>query len=170
MNIRMLLTAFVTTSLFSTSFAYSNDPIINVTNKILIKASFQKINVSSNVEVVLLQDAGVSSISITGNEKLVPYVNVNIGEGILSITCKKNLTNKHIKIYIPVTELKSLTLASGASASTSGLLKVDDLKVLVHDGSKVVLNVIGNFEILPADDSDLIYEKYEKSKVVYLPQ
>jgi len=43
---------------------------------------------------------------------------------------------------------------------------LDDFKVLVHEGSKVMLSILGNFEVEAADYCDVQFEKYEKTKVV----
>ena len=45
---------------------------------------------------------------------------------------------------------------------------LDDFKVLVHEGSKVMLSILGNFEIEAAEGCDVVYEKYEKAKVVFV--
>ena len=45
---------------------------------------------------------------------------------------------------------------------------LDDLKVLVHDGSKVMLRVLGNFDIEAAEGCDVVYENYEKSNVIFV--
>jgi len=116
----------------------------------------------------LVQDANRSSIVVTGDEKSVQSVNVSIDKGLLSITSKGNLKWKRIKIYVPITMLASLELDNDASVAAEGIMMLDDLKVLVHDGSKVMLRVLGNFEIEPAEGCDIEYTKYEKSKVVFV--
>ena len=115
-----------------------------------------------------MQDEERSAIRITGDENLISAVSVNVDNGLLSINSRKNLKYRNIIIYIPVTTLKSLDLASGASVLTEGTLKLDGLKVLVHDGSKVALKVIGDFQIESPDDCEFVYEKYEVSNVVFV--
>ena len=68
----------------------------------------------------------------------------------------------------PITTLTSVELDNDASVAAEGIIMLDDLKVLVHDGSKVMLHVLGNFEIEAAEGCDLEYEKYEKSNVVFV--
>jgi Putative auto-transporter adhesin, head GIN domain len=172
MKTQMLSAVFASAALLTGSFAFSNDakPITTTTREIALKSSFQKIAVGCNLQVVLVQDAIRSTVIITGDETVVPAINVSIDKSVLSITSRKNLKNKKIKIYVPVTTLTSLDLASEASVATEGVLKLDSLKVMVHEGSKVALNVIGNLQIEPADDCDLVYEKFEKTKVIYVQQ
>ena len=168
----MISAVFVSAALLSGSFAYCNDakPIIPSSKEIVITSSFQKITVCSNVQLVLFQDVNNSKISITGDQSVVPFVNVSVDRGQLSITSRKNLKNKQIKIYVPVNNLSSLDLGTFSSVSTEGVLKLDDLKVIAHDGCKLDLHIIGNFDIEAGDNSEFIYEKYEKFKVVYVQQ
>src|SRR6266487_2368253 len=110
MKTQMLSAVFASAALLTGSFAFSNDakPITTSTREIAIKSSFQKIEVGSNLQVVLVQDANRSTVIITGDETVVPAINVSIDRGLLSITSRKNLKNKKIKIYVPVTTLASL--------------------------------------------------------------
>jgi hypothetical protein len=172
MKLQMRTAVLLTTALLTGSLVYSHDakPVSTSTKEISITAAFQKIVVGSNIEIILVQDAKKSTVTVTGDENLVPFVNVTIDNGQLSISSKKNLKNRNLKIYIPVTSLSLLEMGNGASVSTNGILKMDDLKVLVHEGSKVVLQIVGNFDIVSGDDCDFVYEKYEKSNVIYVRQ
>ena len=167
-----LSAVFVSAALLSGSFAYCNDakPITTASKEITMTSSFKKIEVCSNVQLILTQGINKSTISVTGDQSVVPSVNVSIYKGVLSITSRKNLKNKQIKIYIPVNNLSSLNLGSFSSVTTEGVITLNELNVIVHNGSKVDLHLVGNFEIESGDDSEFVYEKYEKTKVVYLPQ
>jgi hypothetical protein len=172
MKTQLLSTVLVSIAILAGSFAYSNDakPVNTLTKEIAIKSAFQKITLESGIDLVLVQGANRSTILITGEENLVESVNVSIEKGVLSISSKKSLRNKKIKIYVPVTTLSSLDLASYASVTTEGIVKLKGLKVLVHEGSKVSLNILGDFHIESGDDCDFVYEKYEVAKVVYIRQ
>ena len=168
---KKIISAVLIAAAFSTSsFAYSinEKPGIPVNKEIAINADFQRIKVGPNLQLVLVQDANRSSIVVTGDEKSVQSVNVSIDKGLLSITSKGNLKWKRIKIYVPITTLASLELDHDASVAAEGIIMLDDLKVLVHDGSKVMLRVLGNFEVEPAEGCDIEYAKYEKSKVIFV--
>ena len=173
MKTQLVSTALVAVAMLTGSFAYSNNakPVKNsIKKEIAIESPFQKVAVGRDVQLVLLQEPGRSTILITGEENLVQSVNVKIDKGVLSINSKKNLKNKNIKIYVPVTSLSSLELDTYASVTTEGIVKLEGLKVLVHDGAKVNMNILGNFQIESDDNCDFVYEKYETSKVVYLNQ
>ena len=168
---KKIISAVLIAAAFSTSsFAYSTNekPGSPVNKEIAINADFQRIKVGRNLQLVLVQDVNRSTIVVTGDEKSVQGVNVSIDKGLLSITSKGNLKWKRIKIYVPITTLASLELESDASVAAEGIIMLDDLKVLVHDGSKVMLHVLGNFEIEAAEGCDLEYAKYEKSKVIFV--
>jgi len=167
---KIISAVLISTALLTSSFAYSDNgkPGKLVNKEIAIDAPFQKIKVANNLQLVLVQDATRSAIFITGDENSVEAVNVSIDKGLLSITSKKNLKNKQLKIYVPVTMLTSLELGSDASVSAEGFVRLSGFKVLVHDGSKVMLRVLGDFEIEAADGCDVVYEKYEKANVVFV--
>lgn len=167
---KIISAVLISTAFLTSSFGYTNNekPGSPVNREIAIKSAFQRIKVGDHLQLVLVQDANKSTIVITGDDNSVQAVNASIDKGLLSMTSKKNLKNKNVKIFVPVTTLASLELASDASASTEGVVMLNDLKVLVHEGSKVMLSILGNFEIEPADYCDVVYEKYEKSKVVFV--
>ena len=120
----------------------------------------------NNIQVILVQNVNSSNVVIKGDEKFIPFVNVSIDNGVLSITSKKNLKDRKIKIYVPVFGLTSLELGNNASASTKGIVKLDNLKVIVNDGGTVALHIIGNLHIEPGVGCDFVYETYNKSNVV----
>jgi hypothetical protein len=169
---QMLSAVLVSAALLTGIFAYSNDakPIRTTTKEISINSAFQKIELGSNIHLVLVQDANRSAIVIEGDEKFIPAVNVSIDNGVLSITSKQNLNGRKIKVYVPVTTLTLLDLASDASVASEGVLKLDDLRVIVHDGSSATLRVIGNLQIEPGEGCDLVYETYKKSNVACVQQ
>ena len=164
---QILSAVLVSAALLTGTYAYSNDtkPIRSKTREISINSAFQKIELGRNVQLVLVPDENRSSGVIEGDENFIPAVNVSIDNGVLSITSKQNLKGRKIKVYVPITTLTLLDLASDASVTSEGILQLDDLKVIVNDGSTVALKVIGNLQIEPAENCDLVYETYKKSKV-----
>jgi hypothetical protein len=166
----MLSAVLVSVAILTGSFAYSSNakPTKTSTKEIAITSSFHSIILGRDLQLVLIQDENRSAIQIIGDENLVESVNASIDKGVLSITSNKNLKNKKIKIYVPVPVLTSLELGSEASVTTGGIVKLENLKVLVHEGCKVNLDILGNFQVEADDDCDFVYEKYEKSRVVYV--
>jgi Putative auto-transporter adhesin, head GIN domain len=164
---QILSTVLVSTALLTGTFAYSRDakPATTTMRVIPITSAFQKIEAGNNIQLVLIQDAYRSTVVIKGDANFIPAVNVNIDKGVLSITSKKNLKGRKIKIYVPITTLSSLKLAYDASATTEGTVKLDDLMVIVQDGGAVNLHVIGNVHVEPVTGCDFVYETYEKSKI-----
>jgi hypothetical protein len=169
---QVLTAVLVSAALLTGTLAYSNDakPIRTTTKEISINSAFQKIELGSNLQLVLVQDADRSTVVINGDENFIPAINVSIDKGVLSITSKQNLKGRKIKVYVPVTTLALLDLASNASVATEGIVRLDDLKVIVHDGSTADLHVLGNLQIEPGEGCDLVYETYKKSKVASVQQ
>ena len=167
---KMLTAVLISTALLTSAFAYSSDakPGKTITKEVSLKSDFQKIEMGSNMQLVLVQDATISSISITGDENIVKDIKVTIEKGVLSVISKKGFRSQDIKIYVPVNMLTSIDLGRGTSVSNEGIVKLNDLKITVHVGSKVNLNVIGDFDVESGDDCDFVFEKYEKSNVVYV--
>jgi hypothetical protein len=167
---KMLTAVLISTALLTSAFAYSSDvkPGNSVTKEVPVKSTFKKIEMGNNMQLVLLQDATITSISITGDENIVKDIKVTIEKGVLFVTSKKEFRNKEIKIYVPVNMLTSIDLGRGTSVANEGIVKLDGLKITVHVGSKVNLHVIGDFDVESGDDCDFVFEKYEKSSVVYV--
>jgi hypothetical protein len=171
MKRQFLSAVLVTTALLTGSFAYCDvaKPLTRPsTREISLTTPLQKIEVGNNIQIVLVPDVKKSTITVTGDESLVSGVKFELNEAQLSISSKKSLKNKNIRIYIPVSTLKTLVLQNGSTVSSEGLLQMEALKVVVHAGSKVALQTLGKLAIESADDCDFVYEKYEKSQVVYI--
>lgn len=168
----ILSAVFVSAVLLNRSFAYNHDakPGSTSTKEIVLTSGFEKIVAGADIHLVLVQDVNKSTATITGDDKSIEAVNITITKGFLTVTSKKNLKNRDVTIYIPVSKLTSLELRNDASVTTNGILIISDLKVLIHAGSKVDMKVIGNFQVEPVDDCDFVYEKFEKTRDVYIPQ
>src|SRR6476659_6916758 len=98
-----LSAVLVSAALLTGTFAYSNDakPIRTTTKEISIKSPFQKITAGINIQLVLVQDANLSAVVIKGDENFIPAINVTVDKGVLSISSKKNLKGRQIKVYVP---------------------------------------------------------------------
>jgi Putative auto-transporter adhesin, head GIN domain len=166
---QLLSAVLVSAALLTGTFAYSKDakPVRIATKEISATSSFDKIQVGNGINIILLQNGNKSPVVITGDENLIAAVKVSIDNGILSIASKKNLKGRNIKIYVSVATISSLELGNNASVVTEGVVKLDDLKVIVNDGGTLALQVAGNVHIEPAPGCDFVYDTYEKSKDVF---
>ena len=159
----------VTAALLTGTHAFSDDatPLSRKAIKeIAITAGFNKIVAGNNIQLVLIQDPNKSSVIIKGDKNYIDVIKVNISNGVLTINSRKNVKGRNIKIYVPVSTLTSLAVSDEASVTTDGIVKLDNLKVTVEDGSLVNLHVIGSVRVEPGRNCDFVYETYEKSKVV----
>ena len=166
MKSKILVTAVLFIITVTNSFAYHNYQNFPVTRDINLTTSFQKILVDKNVQLVLIQNLNKSSITIAGDEKDIKDVEANVVNGQLTITSKKKINNR-VVVYVPVKDLSLVKLERGASVSGEGALKFDDLMIVINTNSKVNLKAVGNIIIKPADDCELVYEKNERSKIIY---
>jgi hypothetical protein len=101
------------------------------------------------------------------------FLVLQIGNGIYRyslISSKPNLKSGKIKVYVPVSTLASINLGTEASVRTEGVVKLDNLKVIVNGGSTTDLHILGNLQIEPDEGCDFVYETYNESKVVYVYQ
>jgi hypothetical protein len=155
----MLLLVATATS----SFSLGNDSNFPGIREVRIAKPFQKLIVNNNVELVIVQDESKSIIAITGSEKNVENVDLIFSDDKLTITSKKN--TEGVVIYIPITNLSLVKLASGAAVSGEGDLKFDNLTVILDTESYVNLKAAGNVTLKPADNCDIIYEKNKRYKV-----
>ncbi|MEP6949459.1 MAG: DUF2807 domain-containing protein [Ginsengibacter sp.] len=170
MKTQLLSAVLVSVAILTGTFAYSSNakPIKTSTKEIAITSPFQKITVGNNLQLVLIQDESKSAVLITGDDNLLKFVKVSVNKGVLSIASNRYLGNRNIKIYVPVSTLASLDLASGASVATEGIVKLENLKVFVREDCKVNLHILGNFQLESDDDCDIVYQKYEKYNVVFV--
>ena len=158
-------------ALLTGTFAYSTPrkPVKIVSKEIAIDAPFQQIKVGSYIQLVLVQDPTRTTVLVEGDENYVPTVNVSIDKGVLSISSKPNLKRSgKIEVYVPLSKLSSINVGSDASVRTQGVVQLDNLKVIVNDGSKTDLQVRGNLKIEPAEGCDFVYSSYDESKVIYV--
>ena len=165
MKAKIFSTALIIIITVTSSFGYAANSNFPVIKEVAITAAFQKIVVDKNFHIVLMQNPERSFITISGDEKNVQNVEMNIAGDQLLITSKKNANTENIVIYVPVKNLSLLQLATGASVSGDGALKFDDLKVEVNNESQVNLRVIGKITVQPAYGCELVFEKNERSKI-----
>jgi hypothetical protein len=167
MKSKILAASLLLAMTINSSFAFHKNPDFPETREISVKALFQKIVVDKNFQLVLIQNPNKSSVTIAGHKENLQDVEVNIIDGQLTITSKKNMNYNKIVVYVPIGNLSLLKLASGASVSGEGALKFDNLTVLVNTGSQVNLKALGSIILKSSDDCELVYEKNEKYKIVY---
>ena len=157
MKSKILAATLLLITTVTSSFASSNNSNFPVMRQVRISKPFQKLVVNSNIHLVLVQDESKSMITITGNEKDVDNVGITYNNDQLVITSKNN--KDAVVMYIPVTDLSLINLASGATVSGEGDLKFNNLTVIVNQESFVNLKAAGNVTLKPADNCDVVYEK-----------
>jgi hypothetical protein len=170
MNPKIIVAIALVITTMSSSFANNRNPIIPTVREVAITSSFNKLRVNKNLQIVLTQHTGKSSATIVGDERNVQNVEMNIINDQLVVTSKKNASNGKLVIYIPVENISLLRLANGASVSGEGSLQFDNLTVEMDTDSRVNLKAVGNVILEPINSCELVYETYERSKIIYREQ
>lgn len=168
MKSNILAATILSAILITSAFCYAdNKPSNSSSKQITISGPFKKIVVGEYINVVLIQDASASYITVAGDEKKIPYINVSMSNNELSIKSKKNFLNRKITVHVPVKDLSLVELKNGASISGEGALHFNNLTVTAGDNCRIALKAYGNITLKPTDDCEFVFEKNEGAKVVY---
>ncbi len=156
-----LMVALVATAI--SSIANDNTHSASVSRNWTADESFTSISAKGNVEVVLVA-ADSKTISLSGNEKQVQSVHLNIENGELKIIGARGCSEKtRTIVYVPVQQLHKVTLKGGSNLSSRGRITSAKLHIRIEGVSKVNVKNIGDIVIDSDDRHQFNYEKSEKS-------
>ncbi len=168
MKPKILAATLLSAILITSSFCYADNRSSNSSSKqITVSGPFKKILVGEYINLVLIQDASASYITVAGDAKKISYINVSMSNNELSIKSKKNFLNRKITVYVPVKDLSSVELKNGASISGEGALQFDNLTVTAGVNCHVALKAHGDITLKTVDDCVFVFEKNEGARVVY---
>ena len=138
--------------------------------EVTTNGNYKRIAVDDNINLVLVPEAQLSAVTITGDAARVNQISVKTRGDELVITSKYMVKPYSITVYVPATEISYINLNRGASVSGKGDLKFKDLTIFVNIGSRMELTITGNINIEQANDCDFIYDKKQINKVIYSNQ
>lgn len=153
-NCRNVLLSFFTLFI---SLAAQAQPNLSLTHtdhqEISITGEYKHIEVWGNV-TVMLTDATSDKLLLEGNAKNFNRVKATVNDGRLEITAVKKKSLSKLIIYVPAKDAKSLIV--NGDAEIFGVVRTDDLKILLNGASKVRVRYSGKLKIEPADGYDLM--------------
>ena len=126
-------------------------------------SDFSRINIAGSYRINLKQDSSLS-ISITGDDNLLKYVETNVSDDELFIkTDKEVCPNNQMTLTIGVHNLKLIESSGALELYSVGLLNVQDLKldlsgetrtIMNLDAANLTTNISGNGELLLKGQAD----------------
>ena len=107
----------------------------------LVNNDFQKIDVSSGIEVVIEQTEN-KSILVEADENLQKIISTTVENGTLIIKTKKGYTATQTpKVIVKTPSISVISASSGSNISSANTLITNDIKVEADSGSEIKINV-----------------------------
>ena len=158
----LLVVALIASAI--TSIANDNTRYSSASRNWTVDENFTSISAKGNVEVVLVA-VDSKTISLSGNdEKQVEAVHLKVEDGVLKITGAKGYSEKNRTIvYVPVNDLRKVTLKGGSNLSSRGRIAIAKLHIRIEGVSKVNVKNIGDVIIDSDEKHQFTYEKAERS-------
>ena len=171
---KKLITAVMSVMLLNaTAFSLTpKNPLITgaSTKEIVPASSFRYISVDDNIQLVLMADYSKTSVTVAGDAAAVDQLNISVKKNEMKISSPKHLKKGSVIVYVPAKDISYITLGSGASVYANESLKLKTLTVFLNVDSGINLKTFGEIIIKEADGCDLVYQKYEKTRVISVEQ
>lgn len=161
MKSRILTAVFALLTL--TAFAFKGEK--TTLKEVTVAGNFKTITVANNINLVLVPASGISKVLVAGEEAKIKEVTISVANNKMTISSSKTVNPGSVTVYVPVTDLTYIKLGNGASVSSEGALKINDLTVFVNVDSRMELKTIGNINVTTADDCEFVYEKKQITKL-----
>ena len=130
--------------LFSISFwANAQNVVYDENAEVRNVAEFTGVEVSGTVSLYLSQGTTQGVAVSAGDLKYNNKIKTEVKNGVLHISVDGgmwngfNWTNKKLKAYVTVTNLKRIEASGATYVSTSGIIKSDDLKLEISGASEI---------------------------------
>jgi hypothetical protein len=143
---------------------------VETTKEVVTGAAFRNILVDDNIQLVLVPGDSKTSVTVAGDAAAVEEVSIAVKKNEMRISSAKHLKKGSVIVYVPAKDISYITLGSGASVSAKEYLNLSTLTVFLNVDSAVDLKTFGDITIKEANDCDVIYQKFEKAKVIRVAQ
>ena len=121
-------------------------------------ATFNAIEISGNIELVLTQDS-VQKVVVSAQSEFMPHIITSVENGILLISTEKIFLNRAVKVTISSDSLQSIEAKGAATISTVQQQKFRNLSLSLVGASQAIMdvNVVNtlNLEIKGASKAEL---------------
>lgn len=115
----------------------------NIVTKTVNTGTYDDIKVVGSMDVTLVAGSE-GNISVTTDENLHEYMNIEVKGNTLEIKHKKNYnlrTKKGIKVTVPFKDISGVRLVGSGDVNTKDQIKSNDLDVSVTGSGDIVLDV-----------------------------
>lgn len=110
------------------------------TVQVVLAASFHRMVVCNNVNVVLVEEAS-QQVSVKGKAKWCEAVKLEVKDGVLTVSSSRSSSMKQATVYIPVQQLESITVKGYSDIESKGALHSHTLNIYIEGDCRVsVLN------------------------------
>lgn len=114
-------------------------------------SGFDKISVSTGIEVILNQDT-FEKVVVEVDENIQEILKTEVKDGKLKIYLEKGVSHtKTMKVYVTLKQLISLAASSGSEVKTENRINAENLTVSSSSGSEVSMEV--NCSMVTVDSS-----------------
>jgi len=140
--VALWLVAFSLTAVSCIAHIHGNGKVVKVERSV---SGFDKIAVSTGIEVVLNQDT-FEKVVVEADENIQKIIKTEVSGGKLNIYLEEGVNYaKRMKVYVTLKKLEELDASSGSEVKSEGKINIESLRVHSSSGSEVKIEVNGNF-------------------------
>lgn len=104
-------------------------------------ADFTKIDIKGSYRILLKQDSSLS-ITVTGDDNLLKYIETNVSDDKLFIKSDKDMCpNNQMTLTIGVHNINEITSIGALELYTKGMLNLQDLKLKFSGNTRTILGI-----------------------------
>ena len=147
---------------FFNATAAPEKPVKDNTVKVSVTASFNRIVVRDNVDVVLVEMPS-QDVSIKGKARQCEDVKLEVKEGVLTIASRRPSAMKQAVVYVPVQQIESITVKGYSNVTSAGSLRSARLHIKIEGECRV--NVINSGPVTVSNGPDHGYDYELQQKI-----
>lgn len=130
----------------------------NITTKNINTNDYSSIQVVGSMDVHL-ENGAEGNISVTTDENIHDFLDIQVEGGALVIKIQKNVsirTNKGIHVTVPVQEVNAVSLTGSGDVDTKDQLKTDNMEISLTGSGDIDLNVaVGTLDAKVTGSGDM---------------
>lgn len=135
-----------------------------VTRELPVTKAFYSLEVSHEISVILTESAE-TTIRIAGEEKDANAVVVDQSKDKVRLLSKKGSLKNKVTVFIPVQNLRKLTIKGASYVRSNGNIASNKLLVTFAGEAKVEINNIGDIAFIADENIDLEFQKWNTTQL-----
>ena len=150
MKKQILIIALILTSFTISAQSWWNSKKIKGNGKVITKtrtiSSFEKVNIGGSFNVNLV-DGNVGTITLKGEENILPYIETEVKNGKLKVQFKENTnikTTQNLTITIPFKNINAISLGGSGNVIVKKNIKTDNVSFNIGGSGNITANVDSN--------------------------